>query len=66
MRMDAETVLPEWSDIESEESQLSSNEDSQLSSNEDEGSDEEDPLDQTPSDYAGWREAVGLKGKSNG
>ena len=27
MRMDAETVLAEWSDIESEESELSSDED---------------------------------------
>ena len=50
MRMDAETVLAEWSDIESEESELS----------EDEESDVEDPLEQTPSDYAGWREAAGL------
>ena len=45
MRMDAETVLAEWSDIESEESELFSDED--------EESGEEDPLEQTPSGYAG-------------
>ena len=51
MRMDVEKVLEEWSDIKSEESELSSDEDDES---------DEDPPEQTPSEFAGWREAAGL------
>ena len=55
LRMDAETGLAKWSDIESEESDLSSDED--------EESDEEGPPEQTPSEICRVERSCRFVGK---
>ena len=49
MKMDVEKVLEQWSDIENEESELSSDEDDES---------DKDPPEQTRSEFAGWRESM--------